>query len=74
MIIIPFALRNIFLEGEDLERLIRTTLAEDVEQVRLPGLQGPAGHLQVVVAEGNGLRLLPLVIKHVDGGLMVEWG
>lgn len=45
------------------------TLAEDVEQVGVPRRQGPACHLQVVITEGNRLCLLPLVVKHVDGGL-----
>lgn len=49
-------------------------LTEDVQQVGLTGLHGPAGHLQVVVAQGNRLRLLALVVEHVDGGLMQRSG
>lgn len=44
--------------------------AEDVKEVGLSRLKGPAGHLQVVIAKGNGLCLLPLVVKHVDRGLI----
>lgn len=67
---IPFARRSILLEGKELERLFGATLAEDVEQVGLPRLQGPARQLQVVIAERDGLALLPLVVKHVDCGLV----
>lgn len=61
---------NILLEGKDLERLLGATLAEDVEQVGLARLQGPACYLQVVIAKRNRLCLLPLEVKHVDCGLM----
>ncbi len=67
---VPFALRNIVLEGKDLERLLKAMLAEDVEQVGLARLQRPARQLQVMIAEGNWLCLLPLEVKHVDCGLM----
>lgn len=67
---IPFGRTNVLLEGEDLERLLRATLAEDEEHVLLAGLHGPASRLQVVIAEGDRLRLLPLEVKHVDCGLI----
>lgn len=53
-----------------MQRVFRATLAKDVEQVWLTRLHGPACHLQVVEAEGNRLYLLPLVVKHVDSGLV----
>lgn len=53
-----------------MDTLFRAGLAEDVEQVALARLQGPACQLQVVIAEGNRLCLLPLVVKHVDCDLM----
>lgn len=71
---VPFALRYILLEGEDFQRLFGAIPTEDVEQVGLTRLQGPAGHLQVVIAQRNRLCLLALVVKHVDGGLMQRSG
>lgn len=63
-------MRNVLLKGVNWENLLGAALAEDVEQVGLARLQRPACHLQVVVAEGNDLCLLPLEVKHVDRGLM----
>lgn len=70
ILIIPFAWWNIFLEGKHLERVFRPMFAEDVKEVGLPRLKGPACHLQVVIAKGDRLCLLPLVVKHVDRGLI----
>lgn len=67
---IPFAWWNIVLEGKHLERVFGPMFAEDVKQVGLSRLQGPAGHFQVVIAKGNRLCLLPLIVKHVDRGLI----
>lgn len=67
-------MRCILLESEDLERLHRATLAEDVKQIRLSRLHSSACHLQVVITKGNRLCLLPLVEEHVDCGLMQENG
>lgn len=67
---VPFPLGNILLEAEDLDRLFRAPFAEDVQQVGFTRLQGSAGHLQIVIAKGNRLCLLPLVVKHVDCRLM----
>lgn len=67
---VPFPLGNILLEAEDLDRLFRATFAEDVQQVGFTWLQGSARHLQIVIAKGNRLCLLPLEVKHVDCGLM----
>lgn len=69
-LMIPFAWWNIFLEGKYWERVFRPMFAEDVKEVGFPRLKGPACHLQVVIAKGDRLRLLPLVVKHVDRGLI----
>lgn len=55
-----------------MQLLLRAPFAQDVEQVGLSGLQRPAGHLQVVIAEWDRLGLLSLVVEHVDGGLRAE--
>lgn len=55
-----------------MERLLRASLAEDVKQIRFSGLHGSARYLQVVITKRNGLHLLPLVVEHVDCGLMKE--
>lgn len=55
-----------------MQPLLRAPFAQDVEQVGLSGLQRPARHLQVVIAEWNRLGLLSLVVEHIDGGLRAE--
>lgn len=65
----PFVLWYVLLEGKDLQPLLGAPFAQHVEQVGFSGLQRPARHLQVVVAERNRLGLLPLVVEHVDGDL-----
>lgn len=68
----PFVLWDVFLEGKDLQALLRPPFAQDVEQVGLTGLQRPARHLQVVVPQWNRFGLLPLVVEHVDGHLRAQ--